>query len=199
MKASSRICLLQLLRIGVSLPLFLTALIGFLMTYGETFLFLVWMAAVLFTAWLFRRHLRPLATSLMVFALSIPILWPIDAFFHYPFLRAISAVSFWGPQITAFPSPSGSCTAYVYNYSFLDSAYSVRIAHYLSFPGRPYFVPLGKLDDAGIKPSWEDGKFTVAVPSLGTSTLSYDEKTRQVTLKKKYLDYVPTQPETIIK
>lgn len=199
MKASTRICLIQFLPLGVSLVLFLTALVSFLMTYGETLPFLVWMAAVLLTAWLLRRLLRNLATSLMVFALSIPILWPIDAFFHYPFLRTISVLSFWGPQISAFPSPSGNSTAYIYNYSFLDSAYAVRISRGFGFPGRRYFVPLGRQMDAGITARWNGGKFDVTVPSLGSTTLSYDEKTREVTLDKKYLDYLTTEPGTIVR
>lgn len=188
MKASTRICLIEFLRIIVSLALFLAALIGFLVTYGETFPFIVWMSIMLLTAWLLRHLLRNLAISLMAFAMSIPILWPLDAFFHYPFLRTISALSFWSPKISAFTSPSGKCTAYIYNCGFVDSHYEVRISRGLWFPGERHSVPLGRLMDAGITARWDGPKFNVTVPSLGATTLSYDERTDKVTLDKKYLD-----------
>jgi len=161
----------------------IAVLIGFRLCYASTVPFLCWVASTVAVAFALRRRLRRFSISLFVLGLGGLLLWPIDAFLSFPVLRGLHSMVPFGPDITVFPSPSGHCVAYVYNHSFLDSAYEVRFAHALAFPGDRHWVPFGTLADARIEPRWDSGTFTVDVSGLGI-TLLYDERTRTITLPK---------------
>lgn len=159
----------------------IAAVFGFLICYGNTGSFVFWLCVCLILALLVGKHFGKLAIFLSLMAAGGLILWPIDASFDYPYLRAVIQTHPFGPEISVHPSPSGKCVAYIYNHSFLDSSYCVKFSHGLGFPSNPHFVPGGTLDDFQINPRRSGELFQIGVSGLG-DTLTYNEKARKVSL-----------------
>jgi hypothetical protein len=162
---------------------FFVAVVGFCICYGSAVALLCWATFIFAGAAIVRQRFRKTFVSLVTLGLMGLLLWPLDAALHFPALSRLQSLVPFGPEIAVFPAPSDNCVAYVYNHSFFDGpSYAVRFAHGLAFPGKPHWVPLGKLSDARIEPKWDSNIFSVDVSGVGI-TLSYDQRTRVVKLR----------------
>lgn len=157
--------------------------VAFVICYGYTLPFVGWLVLVGLLAVSLRRRAKCFSVFLWAWVVAGLVLWPLDAALKFPVLRKMYGLMLFGPRVTPYPSPSGKSTAYVFNHGFVDSAFSVRVAHGLGFPEKGRFVPLGTLSDTDIEPRWQGRHFVVRVSGLGT-TLYYDEETKTMTTAK---------------
>lgn len=157
--------------------------LALLLSYGHLFLFLGCIGLIGCLAILTRKAARGFSITLSLLAVGTVITWGVDSSVQYPLLRKIQASVPFGPGITVERSPSGRTTAYIYNYSFLDSAYAVSFAQGRSFPGKLTWIRYDKESDFSIHAQWNGSIFRV-VANGGPEVLTYSETTNRVTALK---------------
>ena len=167
---------LRLVVLWVGLPVLVLAL---LLSYGELALFLGCIGFIVGLALLTWRVMRGFSLSMALLAVCTVIVWGIDSSTQYPLLRGVQELAPFGPSITLAPSPSGKTTAYIYDYSFLDSAYAVAFARGRSFPGKLNWVHYDQAADFGINEKW-DGAFFRVEAGGGPVVLTYSEAANRV-------------------
>jgi hypothetical protein len=157
--------------------------LALLLSYGDLSLFLGCIGFIVGLALLAWRVMRFVSLSMVLLAVCALGVWGIDSSMRYPLLRGLQHLMPFGPSITVARSPSGQATAYIYDYSFLDSAYAVSFARGLNFPGERNWIRYDKAADFSITAKWE-GEFFRVEAGGGPEVLTYSEAANRVILSK---------------
>jgi hypothetical protein len=153
--------------------------LALLLSYGDLSLFLGCISFIVGLALLTWRVMRGFSLSMVLLAVCTVIVWGIDSSTQYPLLRGVQELVPFGPGITLARSPSGKTTAYVYDYSFLDSAYAVSFARGRGFPGELNWIRYDQAADFSINAKW-DGEFFRVEAGGGPVVLTYSETENRV-------------------